>query len=376
MSTEEYLEILTGQIRCSISCRLSDEAGDSVSRGDRNGRVAGSRQLGFLILGLGVMTAVCFADYTRIAARAREILTGEYLLLTAGLLLAGVQANGIYRWIYLGPLGSVGVQPLLLLTVPLCAAVLYRYRGQSYRALVKGVLWMLPAFALAIPCHSLSTLAVLFFSCLTVLCVAVYRGWFRVSRRLCLAGAAAAAVLVPLAGCGYIWFWGAGYQQDRLRMILQWDSEGNYLMEIVRNILEQSRIVGESPAFAAQAEGITMSEIMITGIAGYYGLMAAAALTAALLFLFIKFLRISLGQKNCLGMLMGTGCAAVLLVQTLIYLAANVGIFNLGTDCPLVSAGGSTTVITYMLLGILLSICRYQNTAPEIRRFAWMFRTL
>ena len=57
-----------------------------------------------------------------------------------------------------------------------------------------------------------------------------------------------------------------------------------------------------------------------------------------------------------------------------VYLAVNLGLFSLGSDCPFVSAGGSSTLVMYILLGILLSICRYQNTAPEIRKFAGMFR--
>ena len=340
-----------------------------------SGWLRSGRQLQFLLLGLAVMAGICFVDYTRIALRAREILIVFYFCLVTGVLFLRINVNGLHLWIRLGSFGSVGIVPLLCLTVPLYAAVLYRYRGQGCVVAVKALLWMLPALGIALACPSLAALVTVFYSCLIVFAVAVYRKWFRVPVKIFLAGTAAAAAVCPLAGCGYIWFLGNTYQQDRLRVLLQFDfSDGNYRMELVRNILGQSRMVGESAAFAEQAKGLAMSEIMLTGIAGYYGLVAAVLLAAAVVALFLSFLRISLRQRNCLGMLMGCGCTAVLLVQTLVYLAANLGMFSLGSDCPFVSGGGTSTFVTYILLGILLSICRYQNTAPEIRKFAGMFR--
>ena len=40
-----------------------------------------------------------------------------------------------------------------------------------------------------------------------------------------------------------------------------------------------------------------------------------------------------------------------------------------------IAAGGTGMVMTYMMLGLLLSIYRYQNTAPERKMSARLFRT-
>ena len=88
-------------------------------------------------------------------------------------------------------------------------------------------------------------------------------------------------------------------------------------------------------------------------------------MAGVLLFLLLRFLHISLKQRNQLGMLMGTGCAAVFLIQTAVYCVNNMGLVYLGSYCPFLTMGGSSILMTYVLLGLLLSICRYRNTAPE-----------
>ena len=58
-------------------------------------------------------------------------------------------------------------------------------------------------------------------------------------------------------------------------------------------------------------------------------------------------------------------CAVVFLIEAGFYFLNNLGIIYLGNYCPFFSYGGTGTIVTYILMGILLSICRYQNVAPE-----------
>ncbi|WP_044293129.1 FtsW/RodA/SpoVE family cell cycle protein [Robinsoniella peoriensis] len=80
--------------------------------------------------------------------------------------------------------------------------------------------------------------------------------------------------------------------------------------------------------------------------------------------MFCRFLRISLRQKNQLGMIMGMACSTILLLQVILYFLNNMGLMFTDTNCPFLSYAGTGTVITYILIGILLSICRYQNILP------------
>lgn len=114
---------------------------------------------------------------------------------------------------------------------------------------------------------------------------------------------------------------------------------------------------------------------MLSGVAASYGILAAALIVGLILFLFIRFMRISFRQRNQLGMLMGTGCCAVFLIEMLIYIAVNLGAAYLDSYCPFLTSSGTGMLVTYIMLGLLLSIYRYQNTAPERKLSAKLFRT-
>ena len=55
------------------------------------------------------------------------------------------------------------------------------------------------------------------------------------------------------------------------------------------------------------------------------------------------------------------------------YLLKNFGIMYMGNYCPFLTYGGTGTIVTYVLMGIMLSICRYQNTAPERKTAGSLF---
>ena len=185
-------------------------------------------------------------------------------------------------------------------------------------------------------------------------------------------GICAAAVLLPIAAAVLILFYGDDYQKSRLLFYLSpLTGAGpqdmiSYAMVYVREILGNSRLVGAGEAMVPDVSFLPeLSDFLLVGVARYYGVLAAVLLAGILLFLLLRFLRISLRQKNQLGMLMGTGCAAVFLIEAVFYFMNNSGVMYLGNYCPFFSYGGTGTIVMYILLGILLSICRYRNTAPE-----------
>lgn len=77
-------------------------------------------------------------------------------------------------------------------------------------------------------------------------------------------------------------------------------------------------------------------------------------------------------------MVMGTGCTALFLIQTVVFILENLGgVGNMGIYCPFFGTGRAGMLTSYILLGLLLSICRYQKTAPEpaIRSWRWRQRS-
>ena len=175
----------------------------------------------------------------------------------------------------------------------------------------------------------------------------------------------------------YYWFFGASYQQERLRMILTRDpneSGAGYTVGVIRQLLGDSRIAGPGNLSLEASQVPVFQDFVLSGVIAYYGILAAVIFVGLLLFLLVRFLKISLGQRNQLGMLMGAGCSVLFLVEAAFYLLTNLGVIYVGTFCPFLSYGGTGTIVTYILLGLLLSIYRYQNTAPERKPVPRIFR--
>ena len=333
------LSVLSCIFQYLLNQKSISAGGDGYSMG---------RQILFTMCGILAMTGVCFADYTRIAARARELMTGLILLLILGRQFFGLTANGADRWIAMPGGQAVNVLLLLMLTVPLYAAVLYGYRGKGWSVIWKGVLWMVPGCWIAVRCSSIWMACVLFLTYLAMLGLAVWRGWYRLPGKAVFAGICTAAVLLPVIMAVLILFYGDDYQK--------------------------SRLVGAGDAMVPDVSFLpALSDFLLVNVARYYGILAAVLLSGLLIFLLLRFLRLSLRQRNQLGMLMGTGCAAVFLIEAVFYFMNNCGVMYLGNYCPFFSYGGSGAIVMYLLLGIMLSICRYQNTAPERRTAGSLF---
>lgn len=315
--------------------------------------------------GILVMLAICFLDYTLIARCAKQIYC----------LAIGMEI--LYLFVH-GGIGYVNYGFLhcrIVMYIPLYAAILYSYRGQGYGGLVKGILWTLPIGGLLILSPRSSMLAIMGIAIVSTLSVAVYKEWFKVSRRLVLSVLWAVVLLAPIILIRVI-MRGNTVLQARLQVLLHPFS------------LDPDRWYGRFvPQFFAENQWIGMNRLLEAGewkyslspsndytlayVSCYYGSLAAVILIGLMLLLLIRGLLISLRQKNQLGMLMGTSTVIVLLVQFVLYVLCNAGILPSAIYCPFITYGGSGIMSTSVLFGILLSIYRYQNVLvrePKIKK--------
>lgn len=309
------------------------------------------RNLAYVLIGFCVMLGVCMIDYSRIGYRAKELSVLLFAGLFVGLQCFGLQINGARSWIYLMGI-SVNVRMLVLLFVPLYGAVLYHFRGEGYRAVGKGILWMLPGLITAVRLPNLKTSLLLFFIFLLLLSVAVYKEWFRIDRKRTLGVLWGSVLVLYAAGIFWIMRFGAEYQKIRLKVymgILETDSYTAQRWEQIEQI-QAGELVTNS------------GDYVLAYVMNYYGILAGILIAGMLAVLFIRLLHHSLRQKNQLGFLMGAGCSVVLLAQLVFYVLDNLGIIpGAGIYCPFLSYGGTGCIVTYILLGLLLSIYRYQN---------------
>ena len=145
-----------------------------------------------------------------------------------------------------------------------------------------------------------------------------------------------------------------------------------------REMISGSSAFHGNPQFKELLTSVDGSVHLLASVVAAYGILAGILLVLCLAVLILRFAKISLNQKNQLGMVMGTGCTALFLIQTVVFILENLGgVGNMGIYCPFFGTGRSGMLTSYILLGLLLSICRYQKTAPEpvIRSWRWRQRS-
>lgn len=309
----------------------------------------------YILVGFGVMLGVGMMDYSRIGYRAKRIFAILFLGMFIGLRFFGVQINGARAWIWLPGVSSVNVPLAALLFIPLYGAILYSFRGQGYRAVGKGLLWMLPVVIMIFLLPNPYMAFILFFCFMLILSVAVYKHWYRISRIKTLTALWGGVLMLQAAGI--VWFtrFGAEYQKERLELYMNGPGAGNYLFQKYE-VIRAGDLIEDS------------SNYVLAYVISLYGTFVGVLLAGALAFLLLYFLQHSVRQKNQLGMLMGVGCSTALMMQTVFYLLDNLGVVpGIGSYCPFLTYGGTGCIVTYILLGILLSVYRYQNVplAPK-----------
>ena len=332
----------------------------------------------FAVFCMGIMLVVCYLDYSRIGRYAGRIALVAGGLCLVGMVSSGVSPgisgdiNGTGFWVFVMGMARIDFRLCLLLYVPLYAAILYSYRNGGRKDVGTCLLWLLPPLGMAFCMADVATAFLLLFCCGTLFVVVVCKKWYHVSTKFALCGFGFMMTSVVLAFAAYIFFAAPKYQVDRAWNLLG-RGEPSYMFRRVSEVLAGSRWLGRANGRAAgeilskEGHGLCMGDFMLTELGGHYGMVFAAVLAAAIVFLLSYLLRACLRQKNQLGMLMGLGCALVLLQQTGCYILLNAGIVNLGGGffCPFVTYGRGGMLLTSVLLGILLSVYRYQNVLPK-----------
>ena len=108
-----------------------------------------------------------------------------------------------------------------------------------------------------------------------------------------------------------------------------------------------------------------LTDLIVASMCSIYGVLLTAAMIASILWILLKALRISLKQTNQLGMIIGFSCSVVFFIKTAIGLLVNLQVIPyVSVSMPFLSYGGSSIIISYILLGLILSVYRYKSILP------------
>ena len=319
------------------------------------------RQSIWLILGAIAMLCVSGIDVRLIRKHTVKAycLTLALLILT---LAIGFVGNGAQRWISIGP---ITIQPseIAKLTMTMMLAKYFSdnkdatLSSDRRTVLIKGTL--IPSVIMAIPIllvmlqHHLSCIIIL--GTIGLLMIVISGANLRYIGMLCLMG---------IAGVSYIAFF-TDYTKDRITV---WLDPEKYKLTGGWQTLQGLMAIGSGGIFG---KGLFKGELkycyvsepandMIFAVLceelGFVGALAALALFGALIW---RGFAIALRNDDTYSRLLGIGISIKVAVQVLL----NIGVVtntipNTGISLPFFSYGGSSLIMIFAEMGIILSISK------------------
>ena len=147
----------------------------------------------------------------------------------------------------------------------------------------------------------------------------------------------------------------AEYQIARLETYLRGENKAV-------SMLAGSRWLGKGmePDLAKSIE--YNSDYILSYLSSYYGILAAFLMAALVLGLILAGIKTAGKGKNRLGRMIGFASGLSLLLPAGINILVNLGLFpEVNTFLPFLSKGNSYLLVSYVLLGLILSVYRYKN---------------
>ena len=319
------------------------------------------RQLIWLIIGIGAMLIFSRVNISTLMKLTTPAYIGTLILLALTLVI-GFTGNGAQRWISIGPL-TIQPSEICKLTMTMMLARYFALNENKSIKKSKRDIFLrdtvIPCVLMAIPIllvmlqHHLSCIIILGTIGLLIIVISGidlrYIGAF---------------VLCGIAGVSYIALF-TDYTKDRITV---WQDPESYKLTGGWQTLQGLMAIGSGGLFG---KGLGRGELkycyvsepandMIFAILceelGFIG-----AVSVILLFAFLTYrgFRIALGAEDTYSRLLGSGIMIKIAVQTLLNIAVVTNtIPNTGISLPFFSYGGSSLVMIFMEMGILLSISR------------------
>lgn len=315
------------------------------------------------IIGTVCMMIAYFVDFTIIGRHPKMIFAILIVLMIVSAFFA-IELNGARRWIRIPILGPVSASLFLLLFPTVYAGIIYNLRSKGYWGIILcGISYAIPAFIFINMYHGGITSVLLYtLSCLILLVISIFKGWFNVKRRYGLLVVFAPTVVISAM---FLFVMLSGPASARFYAVLHpnADSGWGYTMFITRDMLSGAIFWGQGTLPKRYTGDITSwlpsihTDYTITFLIHYVGWIAFVVILSVLVAFIARGFYLCAKQKNVLGRLVSTSVLLTFTIQAVIYISANLGFqFFSQLPLPLISYGGTSTVINLILIGIMLSV--------------------
>lgn len=307
-----------------------------------------------VLLGCGVLLAVCFWDY-RWLGRYSVPLYGAALAVGVLLLLFSPKLGGAAYYARYAALCN----PVVF------ACWLYGCRGRGWLGLTRAVLGLIPLGLICLWIPYLFSFLMLAVTGLVLCLLAAWEDWFGIGRRVSiltvLLCAAVAAVLfaVPLFGSPYV-----SARLDALRNPEAYLSGAGYLTAALRQAVGGAQWLGEAVSGGSavvpnlEGDGLLVALICKAGWMPFFVLVGVFA--ALLLWILYRCLR----HRSQLGTVVALSVVMTLFCQGGCSVAWTLGFPLFSASFPLVM-GNLNTVLDMALIGLALSVLREARIARD-----------
>ena len=336
------------------------------------------RQALYAGVGLVLMYVVSRIDYTRLQD-LRFVVYGvliALLLLTLGLATA---TRGAKAWI---ELPFFTLQPSefgkILLVVSLAGFLVSRMRLMGRQTTARILLLGLIPTMLVMAENDLGSALVYGVGILALLFIAG-APWRHFAALGALFAVAIAIVLVaaPAVGVQVL----QDYQKDRLTSFLEPSADpadAGYQQQQSKIAIGSGEKTGRGVENATQTQLDYLPEhhtdFIFAVVGETYGFAGCALVLSLYALLIWRALHILTIAKNLYGALLAGGITVMLLFQLFVNVGMNVGIMPItGVTAPLLSAGGSSMLATFLAIGLLQSINAQARETAAIKARATVF---
>ena len=316
------------------------------------------KQIGFLLVGIGLMFLVSLIDYHRLMDIAPWAY-GIGVLSLVAVRLVGTRVMGGKRWINLG--GGMHFQPSEWVKLILILAIARYFWGLAGRRL--NWLDIAKAFALVgVPMYfvlkqpDLGTAL----TYLPILAVGLFLGGIRPKQTVVL------LLLLSLIGGG-AWLGGKrpkGYQMARINSFINPDTDPRGTGYQIRQSLiavGSGGLWGKGTNQGTQTQGdflpIPYTDFIFAAFCEEHGFVGGMGILLLYFLVLMRLIENAQQASDLPGAFIVMGVVGVLLFQIVVNIGMVVGLMPVtGIPLPLMSYGGSSILFTFAALGIVMNI--------------------
>ena len=317
-----------------------------------------TKQIGFLLVGLGLMFLISLVDYHRLVDIATPAYTVSLAALVA-VLAVGTKVMGGRRWIKLP--GGIHFQPSEWVKLVLIVAVARYFwslsgRELTWKEIAKAFLLVCVPMLLVLKQPDLGTAL----TYLPILVCGLLLGGLRLKQASIL------LLAFTLLGAG-IWKTGKllkPYQKARLTSFLDPDSDprgSGYQIRQSLIAVGSGGIWGKGANRGTQTQGdflpIPYTDFIFAAFCEEHGFVGATGVLLLYFLILMRLIQNAQTAADSSGSFLVMGVVAVILFQIAVNIGMVLGLMPVtGIPLPLMSYGGSSILFTFLALGIVMNV--------------------